>query len=74
MDGPRLAELATSNGADLALQPLREVDGPNTVMQELKGSLGGSTSSSYCPAPLIRLISGRVGVWRGRGDLRPSWF
>jgi len=50
MDGPRLAELATSDGADPALvealQPLREVDGPNTVMQELKGSLGGSTSSS----------------------------
>lgn len=48
MDGDQLAELAKSNGADddlvEALRGVREVDGPNTVMQELKGSLGGSTS------------------------------
>ena len=47
MDGGQLAELAESNGADSelveALKPLRQVDGPNTVMQELKGQLGGST-------------------------------
>ena len=47
MDGPALAELAKSNGADdelvQALSGLREVDGPNGVMKELKGSLGGST-------------------------------
>lgn len=50
MDGKALAELAKSNGAgdDLvdALTGIREVDGPNTVMQELKGQLGGSTSDS----------------------------
>ena len=47
MDGKALAALAKKNGADGdlvdALQGLREVDGPNTVMQELKGSLGGPT-------------------------------
>ena len=47
MDGSQLAELAQSNGADQelvdALKSVREVDGPNTVMKELKGSLGGST-------------------------------
>lgn len=47
MDGPKLAELAKSNGADQdlidALQGVREVDGPNTVMKELKGDLGGPT-------------------------------
>lgn len=47
MDGAALADLAESNGADQelvdALRGVREVDGPNTVMQELKGSLGGST-------------------------------
>ena len=47
MDGPALAELAKSNGADgslvEALQGLREVEGPNGVMKELKGQLGGST-------------------------------
>lgn len=46
MDGGRLASLAESNGADAdlvdALRGIREVDGPNTVMQELKGQLGGS--------------------------------
>lgn len=47
MDGPALADLARSNGADSelvdALSGLREVDGPNTVMHELKGDLGGPT-------------------------------
>jgi Protein of unknown function (DUF2795) len=47
MDGKALSALAKKNGAgeDLvdALKGLREVDGPNTVMQELKGSLGGPT-------------------------------
>jgi len=44
MDGSQLADLAESNGADSdlvsALRGLREVDGPNGVMKELKGSLG----------------------------------
>jgi hypothetical protein len=47
MDGPALADLAKSNGADEALvealRGVREVEGPNGVMKELKGSLGGST-------------------------------
>jgi len=47
MDGSALAELAESNGADSelvdALRGLREVEGPNGVMKELKGELGGST-------------------------------
>ena len=47
MDGAALAELAESNGGDAelveALKGLREVDGPNGVMKELKGELGGST-------------------------------
>lgn len=47
MDGAKLAELAESNGADQelvdALRGLREVEGPNGVMKELKGDLGGST-------------------------------
>lgn len=47
MDGSQLADLASSNGADSelveALRGVRQVDGPNTVMQELKGQLGGST-------------------------------
>lgn len=46
MDGTQLAELARSNGADQelvdALRGVRQVDGPNTVMQELKGDLGGT--------------------------------
>jgi hypothetical protein len=46
MDGEQLAELARSNGADddlvQALRGVREVDGPNTVMQELQSDLGGS--------------------------------
>ena len=45
MDGAALADLAESNGADRelvdALRPMREVDGPNRVMKELKGQLGG---------------------------------
>ena len=45
--GDALAELASSNGADAelieALRGIREVDGPNGVMKELKGDLGGST-------------------------------
>ena len=49
MDGAALADLARGNGADeelvSALQGLREVDGPNGVMKELKGDLGGSTDS-----------------------------
>ncbi len=47
MDGEQLAELAKSNGADdelvELLKPLRQVDGPNTVMKELKDHLGGPT-------------------------------
>ncbi|MCE3556182.1 DUF2795 domain-containing protein [Pseudonocardia sp. RS11V-5] len=47
MNGDQLAELAQKNGADDALvqdlRGLREVDGPNAVMAELKGELGGST-------------------------------
>jgi hypothetical protein len=47
MDGAALSDLAQSNGADQelveALRGLREVEGPNGVMKELKGSLGGST-------------------------------
>src|SRR4051794_6101399 len=47
MDGKALSALAEKNGADDdlvdALKGLREVDGPNTVMKELKGSLGGYT-------------------------------
>jgi hypothetical protein len=45
MDGAALSALAKKNGADDdlvgALEGLREVDGPNTVMKELKGQLGG---------------------------------
>jgi len=45
MDGKALSALAKRNGADdeliASLSGLREVDGPNTVMQELKGELGG---------------------------------
>jgi hypothetical protein len=47
MDGNALAQLAKKNGAgdDLvdALKGLGEVDGPNGVMKQLKGNLGGST-------------------------------
>jgi hypothetical protein len=45
MDGKALADLAKKNGADDdlvgALRGLREVDGPNAVMKELKEHLGG---------------------------------
>jgi hypothetical protein len=45
--GEQLADLARRNDADEALveelRGLREVDGPNGVMKELKGELGGST-------------------------------
>ncbi|HEY0814483.1 MAG TPA: DUF2795 domain-containing protein [Pseudonocardia sp.] len=45
MDGSALADLAKENGApgELvdALRGLREVEGPNGVMKELKGDLGG---------------------------------
>lgn len=47
MDGSALADLARSSGAenDLvdALEPLREVEGPNSVMKELRGECGGPT-------------------------------
>ena len=47
MTGEQLADLAQRNNADDALveelRGLREVDGPNGVMKELKGDLGGST-------------------------------
>jgi len=46
MSGQQLADLAKSNGADQqlvdALRGVRQVDGPNAVMKELKGHLGGS--------------------------------
>ena len=45
MDGEKLAELAQRNGAERelvdALRGIREVEGPNGVMKELKGDLGG---------------------------------
>ena len=45
MDGDQLAELAQRNGAGSALvdalRGMREVEGPNGVMKELKGDLGG---------------------------------
>ncbi|MFL6129906.1 MAG: DUF2795 domain-containing protein [Mycobacteriales bacterium] len=47
MDGGQLAELARSNGAEdelvEALRGVGKVDGPNTVMKELKAHLGGPT-------------------------------
>ena len=48
MSGDQLADLAQGNGADEELvEALRgvsgEVDGPNAVMKELKGDLGGET-------------------------------
>jgi hypothetical protein len=47
MDGKALAGLAKKNGAgkDLveALKGVGKVDGPNEVMKQLKGELGGST-------------------------------
>jgi hypothetical protein len=48
MDGKQLAALAKKNGADDdlvgALKGLGEVDGPNGVMKQLKGELGGPTA------------------------------
>jgi predicted HD phosphohydrolase len=45
MTGEQLAELARRNGADHELVELLhgvgKVDGPNGVMKELKGHLGG---------------------------------
>jgi len=50
MDGAALSELAKSNGGSdelvEALKGLREVEGPNGVMKELKGELGGSTDDN----------------------------
>ena len=50
MDGAAMAELAQSNGADAelvdALRGLREVEGPNGVMKELKAHLGGPADGS----------------------------
>jgi len=47
MDGSALASLAKSNGADDdlvgALRRLGTVDGPNSVMKQLKSELGGPT-------------------------------
>jgi hypothetical protein len=48
VSGEQLAELAQRNGAEPELVDTlrgidREVDGPNGVMKELKGDLGGST-------------------------------
>ena len=43
--GDDLAKLAEKNGADAglvdSLRGMREVDGPNGVMKELNGELGG---------------------------------
>jgi uncharacterized protein DUF2795 len=49
MDGEQLAALAEKNGAgdDLvdALKGVGRVDGPNGVMKELKGELGGASGA-----------------------------
>jgi hypothetical protein len=52
MTGEQLAELAKRNGADEGLvaelrEIDREVDGPNGVMKELKGELGGRTPGPH---------------------------
>lgn len=51
MSGERLAELAKKNGADQdlvdALRGVGEVDGPNGVMKQLKGDLGGRTPGPH---------------------------
>jgi hypothetical protein len=51
MDGPSLADLAKRNGAAdelvVALRGLGQVDGPNGVMKELKGKLGGRTPGPH---------------------------
>jgi uncharacterized protein DUF2795 len=47
MDGKDLAALAEKNGADdklvNALKGVGKVDGPNGVMKQLKGELGGTS-------------------------------
>ena len=47
-DGEQLAELAGGNGADEelveALRGIDEADGPDSVMEQLRGQLGGSDS------------------------------
>jgi hypothetical protein len=47
MDGKSLAKLAKGNGAEddlvQALQGIGKASGPNEVMKQLKGDLGGST-------------------------------
>jgi hypothetical protein len=47
MDGKDLAALAEKNGADdelvKALKGVGKVDGPNGVMKQLKGELGGTS-------------------------------
>ena len=51
MSGEQLAELAQRNGAESdlveALRGIREVEGPNGVMKELKGELGGRTPGPH---------------------------
>jgi len=51
MSGEQLAELAKKNGADqdlvYALRGVGEVDGPNGVMKQLKGDLGGRTPGPH---------------------------
>ncbi len=52
MTGEQLAELARRNNADESLVEelrgiQREVDGPNGVMKELKGELGGRTPGPH---------------------------
>ena len=60
MDGNQLADLAQRNGADdelvAALRGMREVEGPNGVMKNLKGDLGGSTGAE----PGTRRARGRA--------------
>ena len=50
MDGEQLSALAKKNGAEEslveALKGVRQVDGPNTVMKELKSHLGGKPGDS----------------------------
>ncbi len=61
MSGENLAKLAQGNGADEALveelRGLREVDGPNGVMKELKGELGGTTPGGD-PEPQYKDVEG----------------
>ncbi|WP_300016914.1 DUF2795 domain-containing protein [Pseudonocardia sp.] len=45
MDGPAMADIASSNGADPELveilRPMRTVEGPDGVLQEMRAQLGG---------------------------------